>query len=207
MERQLPMAGTDPRPDNQAPDPAQVDYQEGLRHLEHGNLSQAANALHNARIGFEEAGNEEGLANAYFRLGDVCLRSQEYAKALDYYEQSAAIIRKHDDLMSMLAIRKRKIACLKGMEHYQAAIDAYVELLDIYEAMHNPASTVETLVGMGETFEAMGELDKAAGAFRTAASIHRRYKHEKAARKLEERAARTEGAAAGENTAGRGHGG
>ena len=195
MERQLPMAGTDPQPNNQEPDPAQVDYQEGLRHLQHGNLSQAANAFHNARIGFEEAGNEEGLANAYFRLGDVCLETQEYAKALDYYEQSATIIKKHDDLMSMLAIRKRRIACFKGLQRYQDAIAAYLELLDTYEALHNPASTVETLIGMGETFELMGERHKAAEAFRTAASIHRRYKHEKAARELDERAAKA--AAAG----------
>ncbi len=188
MERKLPMAGVDPRPTDQEPDPAQVDYQEGLRHLQSGNLAHAANALHNARIGFEEAGNEEGLANTYFRLGDVCLESEEYEKALDYYDQAAVIIKKHDDLMSMLAIRKRKIACLKGLERYQEAIDAYVELLDIYEAMHNPASTVDTLIGMGETFEAMGERDKAAGAYRTAAAIHRRYKHKKAADELDARA-------------------
>jgi len=184
---EIPMAPS-PADNDQQPDPAKVDYQEGMRHLENGDFSMAANAFHNARIGYEEAGNEEGQANANFRLGEVCQESGEHEKALAYYEAAAAICKKYDDLMSLLAIRKKKVLCYRGLKKYDQAITDYLGLLDTYQAMNNPRTTVETLISMGETFEEMGERQKAADACNTAADIHDRYKHIKQAKELRQRA-------------------
>jgi hypothetical protein len=43
---------------------AQKDYEEGRGYVERGESALAAVALHNAIKGFEEEGNQEGIANA-----------------------------------------------------------------------------------------------------------------------------------------------
>ncbi len=64
-------------------------------------------SLHNALVGYEQQEKEEGIANANDKLGDVCLAQQQYEKALTYFEKAYAICKKHDDLMSILALRKK----------------------------------------------------------------------------------------------------
>lgn len=50
-------------------DPVQADYQQGLQFLQDKNYSQAAMALHNALVGYEQQAKEEGIANANDKLG------------------------------------------------------------------------------------------------------------------------------------------
>jgi tetratricopeptide (TPR) repeat protein len=174
--------------EEQALDPAQADYQQGLEFLQNGSYGQAANALHNALMGFEEKNDLEGLANANDKLGDVCLAQEQYEKAAVYYEEAYSICKKFDDLMSLLALRRKLILCHRGMKNYDAALQIYLEMLDFYEAMNNPASSVETIVGMAETYQESGDLQEAIDAYRTAADIHANFKHNTQAEKLRERA-------------------
>ena len=169
-------------------DPAQIDYEEGLQFLQNQSYGQAANALHNALVGFEKDGNEEGIANAKDKLGDVCLAQQEYEKAVSYYQEVFDICRKFDDLMSLLALRKKLIHCYRGLKEYDKAIQTYLELLDFYEAMNNPASSVETMVNMAETYVEKGDVKNAVDALETAAAIHANFQHNRQAEKLRVRA-------------------
>jgi len=169
-------------------DPAQADYQQGLEFLQNRSYGQAANALHNALIGFEEMNNQEGLANTNDKLGDVCLAQEQYEKAAAYYEKAYSICKKFDDLMSLLGLRRKLILCHRGMKNYDAALQIYLDMLDFYEALNNPASSVETMVGMAETYQEKGDLQKAIDAYRTAADIHANFKHNRQAEKLREMA-------------------
>ena len=54
-------------------DPVQQEYEEGKKYLENQQHGQAAVALHNALIGFEEKDDENGIANASNQLGHLCL--------------------------------------------------------------------------------------------------------------------------------------
>lgn len=165
-------------------DPVQADYQQGLQFLQDKNYSQAAMSLHNALRGYEQQGKEEGIANANNKLGDVCLAQQQHEKALTYFEKAYAICEKHDDLMSILALRKKLISCRRGMQHFDLALQIYLELLDVYEAMNNPGATVETITGMAEVYQAKGDLQNAVDAYNTAADIHANFKHQRQAEKL-----------------------
>ena len=64
-------------------DPAKADYKAGRDFLKQGEYAQAAVSFHNALKGFEEQGDEQGIANASDRLGDVCLAKEEYTKAME----------------------------------------------------------------------------------------------------------------------------
>ena len=165
-------------------DPAQVDYQQGLQFLQDRNYGQAANALHNALVGFEQSGNDEGIANAKDKLGDVCLGEEQYEKAAAYYQEAFDICKKFDDLMSLLALRKKLVRCYRGLKEHDKALLIYLELLDYYEAMNNPGSSVETMISMAETYKEKGDLQNAADAYETAASIHANFKHNRQAEKL-----------------------
>ena len=63
-------------------DPAKKDYLEGRQLYGKGEYAQAALAFHNALRGFEEKGDDQGIANAADRLGDACLARDEYAMAI-----------------------------------------------------------------------------------------------------------------------------
>jgi len=171
-------------PEEKEQDPVQAEYQQGLQFLQDKNYSQAAMSLHNALVGFEQQGKEEGIANANDKLGDVCLAQQQYDKALSYFENAYAVCKKHDDLMSLLALRKKLIFCHRGVQQYDQALQLYLEMLDIYEAMKNPGSAVEVMIGMAETYKESGDLQNAADAYNTAADIHSNFKHQRQAEKL-----------------------
>ncbi len=53
-------------------DPAQTDYNKGKELRQAGDDAQAASCFHNALIGFEQNGDEKGVANASDQLGDIC---------------------------------------------------------------------------------------------------------------------------------------
>ena len=169
-------------------DPAQIDYQQGVEFLSNHSYGQAANAFHNALVGFELNGNEEGIANAKDKLGDVCLAQEEYTKAASYYQEVFGICKKFDDLMSLLALRKKLVQCYRGLKDYDKAIEIYLEMLHFYEAMNNPGSTVETMINIAETYEEKGDTANAADAYETAAGIHANFNHKLQAEKLLDKA-------------------
>ena len=50
---------------------AQQDYEKGQELLQKREMPQAAAAFHNALVGFEQDGDENGVANASDKLGDI----------------------------------------------------------------------------------------------------------------------------------------
>jgi len=56
----------------EAKDPAQADYDQGKQILQAGDEALAASCFHNALVGFEQNGDDKGVANASDQLGDIC---------------------------------------------------------------------------------------------------------------------------------------
>lgn len=158
-------------------DPAVADYNEGRRQFEQGNLAQAANSFHNAIIGYEQSQNMPGLANAADKLGDVCMARAEYAAAVVRFEKAYAICHDLNDPFSLLTLRKKLAKCHLGLGRFEEAIKTYLDNLDAYEGMNNPAGAVDTLVAIAEVYKKKGEPANAGDAYRTAASIHANFGH------------------------------
>lgn len=179
----LPLAGQ--KKDAEEPkDPAQADYEAGKNFLGNGDMAQAANAFHNALIGFEQSNNEEGVANANSKLAEVCVAHNEFDKALAHLQKAFDICQRHDDLASLLMLRKEIAKCHRGLQQFDKAINLYLDMLDIHEKLDNPGSAVDVLVLMAETYNEMGDLANAVDAYKTAASIHTNFKHTRHAQKL-----------------------
>ena len=101
----LPMAapeGARPDAETTLTDPAKADYKAGREFLAKGEYAQAAMALHNALHGFEEQGDEQGVANAADRLGDVCLAREEYRLALDHFQRAQGHLREDSTISFLL---------------------------------------------------------------------------------------------------------
>ena len=64
-------------------DPIQGEFVKGKEFLEKNELSQAAAAFHNALLGYEEKGDDAGIANACNQMGHVCLARKDYDQALN----------------------------------------------------------------------------------------------------------------------------
>lgn len=170
--------------------PHQAEYNEGKQMLERGETAQAAVALHNALIGFEEEQNENGVANAANQLGLVCIQRQEYEKALSHFQRAEEICKKLEDPLSLTWLAKQFVVVYTGLEQYKEALGRCLDLLDNYRANNDPRGSVETLEKMAEIYIQAGEKEKAADAYATISSIHRNFKHAKIAdeylRKAEE---------------------
>jgi len=165
------------------------EYEQGKRFLEQREYSQAAVALHNALVGYEEKGDEAGVANASNQLGNVCLARQEFENALKNYERALAICEKANDRMSILAVSNKIVAAQKGLKQYDKAIARCLEMLDHYQDNRDPQGTVTTLEEMAGIYVSSGRREKAADTYRTIASIHKNFGHKNIAAGYLEKAA------------------
>lgn len=171
---------------------AQLDYEAGQEFLKNLEPAQAANAFHNALIAFELEGNENGIANAADKLGDICAARGDVATAMSHYDRVYAICQKHTDRFSLFSIEKKKAKLMYDTKDYDQAIRLYNEVLDEYGALRNPQGSVDTLEILAELYLAKGEKGKAADAYRTIAAIHKSFKHSRHAEQFLQKAAETE---------------
>jgi len=171
---------------------AQLDYEAGQEFLKNLEPAQAANAFHNALIAFELEGNENGIANAADKLGDICAKRGDLTMAFSHYDRVYAICQKHTDRFSLFSIEKKKAKLMYEAKEYDQAIRLYNEVLDEYGALRNPQGSVDTLEILAEIYLAKGEKNKAADAYRTIAAIHQSFKHSRHAEKFLQKAAETE---------------
>jgi tetratricopeptide (TPR) repeat protein len=170
-------------------DSVKKEYAEGLKFLEKQEYGQAAVALHNALLGFEQRQDETGIANASNQLGHVCLFRNEYEAALKHYQRALIIVEKANDRMSTLAVLHKIVTAQKGLKKYDKAIAVCLHMLDLYQDNRDPQGTVVTLETMAEIYLADGQNEKAADAYRTIGSIHKNFRHDTMAAQYLEKAA------------------
>lgn len=169
-------------------DPARKDYLEGRKLYSQGDYAQAAQAFHNALRGFEEQGDEQGVANAADRLGDACLAREEYAMAIANYRRAFAVCEKEDDSFSQLSLNKKMSAAYRKLGDHEKALELLFDMLEHYRLTNNPKGAVEILVSIAETYAEQGDRARAADAYRSVASIHARFKHSRQAAEFNQRA-------------------
>jgi len=169
-------------------DPAKADYKEGRDLFGKGELAQAAMAYHNAMCGFEEKGDEQGVANCSDRLGDVCVAKEEYQMAMEHFQRAYDICEKEHDIFSMVSLKKKKAGIYKRIGEQDKALDLLFDIFDHYSQLRDPKGTVEILEVISEVYVETGENSKAADTLRTIAGIHTNFKHARLAQEFEERA-------------------
>lgn len=172
----------------QSDNPAKNDYIEGRKFYGNGEYAQAAIAFHNALRGFEEQGDEQGIANASDRLGDACLARDEYAMAIANYQRAYAVCEKEDDSFSQLSLNKKMAAAYRKLGDHEKALELLFDMLEHYRLTNNPKGAVEILVSIAETYAEQGDRARAADAYRSVASIHARFKHSRQAAEFNQRA-------------------
>ena len=173
-------------------DPAKADYKAGREFLANGDLGQAAYAMHNALKGFEEQENEQGVANASDRLGDICVAREEYGLALEHFQRAHDICAKESDIFSLVALNKKIAGVYKRLGELDKSMDILFDIFDHYSQLRDPKGTVEILEVIAEVYTEQGRFGKAADALRTIAGIHANFKHTRHAREFEERARQLE---------------
>jgi tetratricopeptide (TPR) repeat protein len=168
----------------EAKDPAEKDYDIGKAHLGSGDHAAAAAAFHNALIGYEQANNENGIANAVNQLGDICVARKDFEQALVNFKRAYEICERLDDPFSLLALRKKIAQLHCDLKQYDEAISCYGDLIDTYKDFNNPPGAIETLEKLAAVSLKKGDTDRAADAYRTAAAIHENFKHRREAEAL-----------------------
>ncbi|MCL1980349.1 MAG: tetratricopeptide repeat protein [Proteobacteria bacterium] len=171
---------------------AKKDYREGRKLHGDREYAQAAIAFHNALRGFEEQGDQAGVANSSDRLGDACLARGEYAMAIANYQRAHAICEQEDDSFSILALNKKMASAYRKLGDQGKALELLYDILEHYRLTSNPKGAVEVLIVIGETYLEQGDGQKAADAYRSVASIHARFKHARLAEEFARRAAELE---------------
>ncbi len=195
MTEQLqPIGSIDPqnkeqeKEDQTIQDPVKADYKAGREFFSQGDLAQAAISYHNALRGFEEQGDEQGMANCSDRLGDVCVAKEEYQMGLDHFQRAYAICEKEHDIFSMVSLNRKKAGVYKRLGELDKALALLFDIFDHYSQLRDPKGTVEILEVISEVYLEMGENAKAADTLRTIAGMHENFKHVRLAQEFEERA-------------------
>ncbi len=173
---------------------AQLDYEKGQEFLKDDDAAQAANAFHNALLGFEQEKNENGIANAADKLGDICAGRGEFDMASQHYDRAYEICQKHSDRFSLFSLEKKKAKLMHDAKEYDKAIELYLDVLDEYGALRNPQGSVTTLETLAEIYLKKGDKEKAADSYRMIATIHKQFKHNNFAQKFMKMAEEVENA-------------
>lgn len=173
-------------------DPAQTDYTKGKELRDAGDDVQAALFFHNALVGFEQKGDEKGVANASDQMGDICAALQEREKALTHYQRAFDICKKEKDMYSQTALLKKMVLLKKALKQFDEAVKIYLNVIDIYAGYNNPSGTVATMEDLAELYLEMGERQKSADTYRTIASIHKNFRHTRHAQEFTDKAERVE---------------
>lgn len=160
-------------------DPAKRDYLEGRELHQKGDYAAAGMAFHNALKGFEEKGDEQGVANAADRLGDACFAREAYTDALANYQRAYEICEKEEDSFSTLSLNKKIAAAYKRLGELDKALEILFDMVEHYQLTKNPKGMVDALVVVAEVYLEQGDKQKAADAYDTVASIHKNFKHKR----------------------------
>lgn len=160
-------------------DPAKRDYLQGREQFKKGDYNMAAMSFHNALKGFEEKGDEQGVANASDRLGDVCMEKQDYAAALENYQRAYSICEKEEDSFSILALNKKIAALYRKQGELDKAMEILFDMVEHYHLTRNPKGMVEVMTVIAELYREKGDNAKAADTYRTVSSIHKNFKHKR----------------------------
>lgn len=164
------------------------DYNEGIDYLKNKEQAMAANAFHNALMGWEEEGDLHGVANASDQLGDICADRGDFDKALNHYDRAYKICTDDFDRYSLFALEKKKAAIFVKMERYDEALDLYWDIFDEYTGNRDPRGVVETLEIMADIMIKTGDNAKAAECYQMIAKTHRNFKHPDEAAEYEAKA-------------------
>jgi len=179
----------DPEPQvNDINDPARLDYIKARERYTVGDFSEAASLFHNALKGFEEQGDEAGIANASDRLGDTCMAKEDYVMALENYKRAFDFCEKEEDSFSTLSLNKKMAAAYRKLDKFDDALVLLYDMLEHYQLTKNPKGSVEILIVMAEISIQQGKIEAAADAYRTVSSIHAGFKHQKLADEFSQRA-------------------
>ena len=176
----------------EAEDPARADYNKGKELRAAGDEAQAASFFHNALVGFEQNGDDQGVANASDQLGDICAARQNHEKAIAHYQRAYAICDKENDMFSLIALQKKMGAAQRALKQYDKAVNIYLNVIDIYAGYNNPAGTVNVMEELAKLYLEMGERQKSADTYRTIASIHKNFKHNIQAQEFMDKAVQVE---------------
>jgi len=176
----------------EAEDPARADYNKGKELRVAGDEAQAASFFHNALVGFEQNGDDQGVANASDQLGDICAARQNHEKAIAHYQRAYTICDKENDMFSLIALQKKMGAAQRALKQYDKAVNIYLNVIDIYAGYNNPAGTVNVMEELAKLYLEMGERQKSADTYRTIASIHKNFKHNIQAQEFMDKAVQVE---------------
>lgn len=174
--------------EKEAKSQAQLDYEGGQEFLKKGDAAQAANAFHNALLGFQQEKNVGGIANASDKLGDICFEKNDFEQAIVNWETAHKICTQESDRTSAFSIEKKRAKLYWQWKKYDQAIALYLGLLDEYHHNNNPQGSVETLETLSQIHLENGSKSKAAECLRTVASIHKNFKHVNFYKRFMERA-------------------
>lgn len=170
-------------------DVVRKEYRDGMRFFEQKEFGQAALALHNALLGFEERRDDNGIANASNQLGHVCLAREDFDSALRHYRRALEICERANDRMSVIAVLKKILVTQRGLKRYDEALATAFAILDLYRDNRDPQGTVDTLEVIADVYLDAGQREKTADTFKTIASIHKNFGHATTAEKYLEKAA------------------
>lgn len=167
---------------------AQQDYKEGRDALKNDDLAQAGMCFHNALKGFEQENNMQGVANAFDRLGDVCLAKEEFESAIQHYRKAYEICEQEEDPFSIQALNKKLAVAYKKLGDYEKALPILFDIFDYYSEVRNPQGSVQVLEVIAEVYVLQGDKEKAADTYKTIASIHANFGHKKEAESFSNKA-------------------
>jgi tetratricopeptide (TPR) repeat protein len=138
---------------------------------------------------FRAANNEQGIANASFKIGDIYLAKGKWHEAEQYLSEAEAICRKlgNEDGRALTAIGLGDI--YRNINEPKRAHHNYEQALDFFEKQGHEKMIANLMEKLGDLYRYQGELSQALQAFQRGRDICRNHSDDLGAAHFTERMA------------------
>ncbi len=138
---------------------------------------------------FRATNNEEGIANACFKIGDIYLQKGKWDEAKEYLREAKAICGKlgSEEGCALTAVGLGDI--YRNTQNMETARLHYEQALDFFEKQEDDKNIANLMERLGELFREKGDLPRALEAFSRAKEICETYNDPLGAAHFDERMA------------------
>ncbi|MEO7989570.1 MAG: tetratricopeptide repeat protein [Chryseolinea sp.] len=138
-----------------------AENQLGLFHLVQGNFDRAGSFAESALAYFEKHKNLKGIADAYYNLGSICYRTDNYHNGLLLMLDCLKIYRLLNDFHNQARVLKSLGTIYEYFGDYDSASESYEKCIDISKTIKDPNLESNAYNPLSGIYLKRNEIDKA----------------------------------------------
>ncbi len=123
-----------------------------------------------------ELRDRQGEQAALVAIADIYVQQENYAKAIEYYQQGLIVVRNSQQSLEEAIILGNLAKAYRILGKYNTAIELNQKALQILRTLKDRKTEAKILINLGNAYESLGDYDSAFKSFQASLQIAREIK-------------------------------